>query len=1452
MFLREYGCYHEKWKEKFSKHAAISSLIVISVCAALFIMSLQIKPVSAFSGGSGTSGDPYQIANWHDLNDVRNYSDKYFILIADLDSTTEGYSTYNSGNGWDPIATFTGEFNGNGHKIEDLYINRSGTNNVGLFGQPSGVIKNLRLENINITCGSYSGGLVGCLVSGGVVDNCGVTGVMNTGIYHTGGLAGRNQNSYIYNSFASVDVTSTGGGGHSIGGLIGWNQNGTVENCYATGDVSINSVNVGGLIGQIEGGTVKNCYATGDVSNTTNYAGGLIGCGQGVIENCYFAGTVSSSGDYVGGIVGELNSGSINSCSVNGSITLTGSDKCKIGLIIGHAVGITIENCHASGTIDAGNNSQVGGICGHQESGRIENCSANVTITGSGNAYGGLVGLPWSEIYNSYSLGQVEGTDDIGGLVGYTEGGAKIVNCYSGASVQGNSRVGGLVGAFRSGTSDTAYYSYAYGPVSGSSNVGGLIGLNEGNTVVSCFWDKDTTGQSSSSGGGTGKTTAEMMDITTFSSAGWDIATIETWDGENWRIDDGNDYPRLGWEEIPNSKPNKPANLQPSNAQINTSVMLSALVTDNNGDNMNVFFYDNTGGTPVLIDNVWAENGTYAQVTWSGLARGVTYRFFVACYDGSLWSDNSDPQSFHVANIVPVSPANGKMTNENVLTFTWENSTVFDNYELWIDNDHSFGSPTYRKDGILENYHVTENQLPDENYAWKVRGYLNGEYMESSSRTFIVDTVKPTTPVLLLPADGSGTDDRTPTFDWYDASDNTEVTSDVSGIENYTIQICSDNSFSSPEIEENVSTSAYTPGSNLAWGVHWWRVKAWDKAGNGGNWSEPRSVRILSYSISASNKSLEIMRGTQAGVTISVDLISGEKENVTLTGSWYGTAPSGVTASFSVSNAEMDFTSTLSFDVSVTASQGSFTYIVTGTTDSGLSTTENITVTITGLIFSLASSSSSVELMRGDSANVRLTVDFLWGSPSTVNLTGGWSGSAPSALTATLSRTSGTPPFTANLTFTTNENTVAGTYTYIVTATSGITRTVEISVLIVTDMSLEIETDRENYSKGQYVRISGTALNPKGAQAADGTVAIRLTCENWSLSRTATISGGRYSLSHFINFDQPEGSWIITATAFDNRGNVTPAPVSKTITVTQPNNLKFYTVTLLSPVPGTLIRRGDSVQITVEVREDGMAVQGASVFFKTADGRSVMLNEVSAGVYSVLYTVGWGERIGEWLLCVTGIKDLGGYFRGGCAINVMEVAPAQVNLQLLSPSGDVEVGQAVVVRVRARYPDGSALEQGRLVVTTPGGESLVLLHEGGGEYAGTYVVKEGDVGAWQLEVTGMDAHGNSGGASATVAVRPTSIGGYIVQYWWTVACAVALACAAATPFGIKRARISKLRSVSRERKRIEELKQEAAIEYFVKRKIKRETYENMLNEYEVRLSKLNKKEMELKWKLKMD
>ena len=93
---------------------------------------------------------------------------------------------------------------------------------------------------------------------------------------------------------------------------------------------------------------------------------------------------------------------------------------------------------------------------------------------------------------------------------------------------------------------------YSTGSVPGDEHIGGLVGQNLYGVVSNSFWDTQTSGQGSSDGG-TGNTTEEMMDIATFTGAGWDITAVsygETNRDYTWNIVDTVTYPFLSWQPV--------------------------------------------------------------------------------------------------------------------------------------------------------------------------------------------------------------------------------------------------------------------------------------------------------------------------------------------------------------------------------------------------------------------------------------------------------------------------------------------------------------------------------------------------------------------------------------------------------------------------------------------------------------------------------------------------------------------------------------------------------------------------------------------------------------------------------------------------------------------------------------------------------------------------------------
>jgi len=221
-----------------------------------------------------------EIRDWYDLDAIRDNLYGSHTLMNDLNSTTPGYDelaseTADEGKGWQPVGTwslsaFTGTFDGQGHEIRDLYINRPNQSPVGLFGftGEEGVIKDTNMVDVTVAGYYYVGGLVG--FNNGLVTNSYSTGNTSGAVGMVGGLVGKNSGT-LSNSYSTAWIS----GVVNTGGLVGDNWDGTVSDSYSTGSV-IGYSCVGGLVAYNNRGTVTNSYSTGSVTGNEE-VGGLVG-----------------------------------------------------------------------------------------------------------------------------------------------------------------------------------------------------------------------------------------------------------------------------------------------------------------------------------------------------------------------------------------------------------------------------------------------------------------------------------------------------------------------------------------------------------------------------------------------------------------------------------------------------------------------------------------------------------------------------------------------------------------------------------------------------------------------------------------------------------------------------------------------------------------------------------------------------------------------------------------------------------------------------------------------------------------------------------------------------------------------------------------------------------------------------------------------------------------------
>lgn len=498
--------------------------------------------INTLQGMNNNLTGNYALGSNIDASDTVNWNGgKGFNAIGQLQVKVDGGIQLPEG-GIPPeleLPFFQGNFHGLGHQIDALTINQARpewgnlvsvpeTAPQGLFSITYGSeLRDVGLTNVSLYGYAYIGALSGLHLSGNI-KNTYSTGKVN-GLLYVGGLIGIAGNvkgtelnsQRIIQSYSEANIKGVLG----VGGLAAVSSI-PIYDSYATGNISLPDFT---MTAEQEQNLDPN-YTGGLI------AGGLVGSGQG-IYNSHATGNILS-GAYVngnwhselgfagaGGLVGFFGSQENNTHYIDQSYA-TGNVSGLTGL--GGLVGGTafrgydlaprlyINNSYATGDVTA-----TGGI-------KSENI-------------GGLVGANATKdiINGSYATGRVKGDTYVGGLVGRNDG--IVTNSYSTSAVEGENSVGGLIG-YNNGTVEN---SYSNGGVTGVNHVGGLIGDDPyaNGIVINSYWNIETSGQSSSVGG-TGKTTAELQQILTFT--GWDIADASDPNSSStWVIDEDSTTPWL-------------------------------------------------------------------------------------------------------------------------------------------------------------------------------------------------------------------------------------------------------------------------------------------------------------------------------------------------------------------------------------------------------------------------------------------------------------------------------------------------------------------------------------------------------------------------------------------------------------------------------------------------------------------------------------------------------------------------------------------------------------------------------------------------------------------------------------------------------------------------------------------------------------------------------------------
>lgn len=339
----------------------------------------------------------------------------YYVLTADIvinDVTNyENWEKEAPQYGWEPINSFQGNFNGDGHSITGLYCFVSGEDSTvggGLFDNISGGrVENLNLDKamvIRLTTAQYAGILAGSGYDA-EIQNCRVSGTVIGP--HSGGVIG-------YASWSIVDGCSFDGAvrgeqGGYCGGIMGSAAGCVVSNCSNNGTITSTDekdTNVGGIVGSFSAAAMgflldEESYSE-EVAKTEAWIQSVKGKGIG-IKNCINQGQVQAKKGGAGGILGGANikKGTIifENCSDTGVIMAELEERGGFDTTVGGIAGtisifeeshLQFENYLAESEISTKEVAFVGGMVGSitvAESNEgeltciLNNCQSNSSLT---------------------------------------------------------------------------------------------------------------------------------------------------------------------------------------------------------------------------------------------------------------------------------------------------------------------------------------------------------------------------------------------------------------------------------------------------------------------------------------------------------------------------------------------------------------------------------------------------------------------------------------------------------------------------------------------------------------------------------------------------------------------------------------------------------------------------------------------------------------------------------------------------------------------------------------------------------------------------------------------------------------------------------------------------------------------------------------------------------------
>lgn len=244
----------------------------------------------------------------------------------------------------------------------------------------------------------------------------------------------------------------------------------------------------------------------------------------------------------------------------------------------------------------------------------------------------------------------------------------------------------------------------------------------------------------------------------------------------------------------------------------------------------------------IIVDSLVSEN----QLTYS-IGEG-SYQWRVKGENFAYETEYTFPVNFSVdisedltnQSVILSTPSDNLYTNNTDITFTWNPVVNANSYTFEVLKNNNGQTTIYQESEIANTSSNIDSSLfdVDAEYIWKVKAVNNSSETSYSERSVYIDRVEPNTPVLNTPNDNS-INSSLVTFNWSNGTDTGNIQSSITN----TIEIASDINFNTILLSDDTQNNTYQYTFSST-GDYYWRVKAYDSAGNESDNSITRTLTI--------------------------------------------------------------------------------------------------------------------------------------------------------------------------------------------------------------------------------------------------------------------------------------------------------------------------------------------------------------------------------------------------------------------------------------------------------------------------------------------------------------------------------------------------------------------------------------------------------------------------------